>query len=246
MIKNELLKKPNYQRDIDDTRVEKIYNYILTNIDDPSFMLGSIILSLRCDKLYVIDGLHRIFAINQIIKRFEIDLADKKISVILMQGLDIVGEKKVFKNINLSLPVSKIITHDDEIGKYVSAVEKFVIDNWKPFIKTTKGFAVPNINFNSLKHDLVNRNLIRHKIENGDVFTVNEYISKILELNEYIGEKLKSLDCDTIYSRRCNSLFQLTNLSKNIIKCENTTPAFYLGLIPRNRWVDFIFSKETF
>ena len=33
---------------------------------------------------------------------------------------------------------------------------------------------------------------------------------------------------------------------KNIIKCETTDPAFYLGLIPGNRWVDFIFSKETF
>ena len=246
LINHGLLKKPKYQRDLDESRVEKIYSYILTDVNDGSFMLGSIILSFRGGILYVIDGLHRIWAINRIMDRSEKNLKDNSISVILMQDLDIAGEKKVFKNINLSLPVDKIITHDDEIKKYVDVVEKLVNTHWKSFMKNTKGFTIPNININLLKHDLVNRNLVRHKIENGEVFTVDEYTAKILELNTYIGNQLKGPDSHEIYSRRCKSLSQLNNLSKNIIKCETTTPSFYLGLVPKNRWVDFIFSKETF
>ena len=75
----------------------------------------------------------------------------------------------------------------------------------------------------------------------------NDGITDIIEYyaGEYIGEKLKGSESNIFYSRHCK-LDQLNNLPKNIIKCEATNPAFYLGLIPGNRWVDFIFTKETF
>mgnify|MGYP000950054587 CR=1 FL=1 len=246
LISLELLKKPKYQRNVDEHRVDTICNYILSNFDKPSFILGSIILSLRNKKLYIVDGLHRVWAINRIMNRGISNMTQQRISVILLQNLDIIEEKKVFKNINLSLPVDKIIVHDDEIGIYVESVKNLIISKWKKFISKSDKFKIPNININMLLNDLVDRNLIKYKIENGEVFKVEEYINKILELNTFIGEQLKGVNSIEIYTRHCKSLYQLNNLSKNIIKCESTNPAFYLGLIPGNRWVDFIFTKETF
>lgn len=246
LISLELLKKPAYQREIDDHRVETICNYILSNFGKPSFIMGSIILSLRNKKLYIVDGLHRFWAINRIVNRGNSNMTHQKISVILLNNLDVIEEKKVFKYINLSLPVDKIIVHDDEIGIYVESVKNLINSKWKKFISKSDKFKIPNININKLINDLVERNLIKHKIENGEVFKADEYIDKILELNEYIGEKLKGSESNIFYSRHCKTLDQLNNLPKNIIKCEATNPAFYLGLIPGNRWVDFIFTKETF
>ena len=80
--------------------------------------------------------------------------------------LDVVEEKKVFKCINLSLPVDKIIVHDDEIGIYVESVKNLINSKWKKFISKSDKFKIPNININMLINDLVERNLVKHKIEN--------------------------------------------------------------------------------
>lgn len=245
LIARGVLKKPTYQRDIDDRRVNIISNYIISNFDKPSFLLGSLIISIRDKKAYIVDGLHRTYAIQRAVANKIEGLLSKVISVILLKDLDIVDEKKVFRNINLSLPVDKIVVHDDEIGVYVNAVEKFINAKWKKFISATSKCQIPNINIDMLKKKLVEKNLIKHKIENCEVFSVDEYISKILELNEYIGEKLNCSESNTFYSEYGNNTTQVNNLEKNIKKCRATKPAFYLGLIPKYKWVEYIFTKET-
>lgn len=246
LLSLEFLVRPNYQREIEENRVDIICKYIMSNFNKPYFVMGSVILSFRDKKLYIVDGLHRLHAIQKIMNISAEDLSHMKISVILLNGLNILEEKKVFKTINMSLPVNKIIVHDDEIGIYVNAVKNIVTSKWKKFITKTEKFHIPNINIDMLINDLVERNLIKCKIENGEVFTVDEYINKIMELNNYIGEKLKGHESSTIYQRHCKTMEQLQKLPKNIIKCEVTNPAFYLGLIPRNGWVEYIFTKETF
>jgi hypothetical protein len=244
LLSSGILKRPTYQREIDDRRVNIISNYIISNFDKPSFLLGSLIISVRDKKAYIVDGLHRTYAIQRVVSSDIGGFSSIEISVILLKDLDIVDEKKVFRNINLSLPVDKIIVHDDEIGVYVDAVEKLIHDKWKKYISISHTFKMPNINVKMLKKDLVEQNLIKHKIENCEVFSVDEYINKILELNEYIGERLRCAESNKFYQRHATAA-QVIILEKNIKRCSVTKPAFYLGLIPKNKWVNYIFTKET-
>lgn len=241
--RDKLIKFPKYQRPIDTDRSKDIYEYIKDNYTKELFIMPSVIMSYRSDdKLYIIDGQHRIKAIIAFVRRCR----QKKITInlkllcLIKENLNIEDEMAIFKIVNLGVPISKRYINVDELKEYYSEVEELFNEKWYEQLSESFSCYMPNNNLTSILNALNDRGIIKQLFETHLINSPKHLVEKIIELNTYVGYTLKSSGADCIYIRRCKTPAQFNALENNIIKCDKYKNPCYLGLLPKTSWIDFI------
>ena len=125
-LKNGNIVIPPFQRDLDNEKINLIQDKILKHnsmnwlIQQNPIHLGYIE-SETTDKLYVIDGQHRIKAIEKILdlqNELHIDMYDKKLEVIIIKFDTMLSMRNHFLDININSNIEPIYKYfDDEIIK---------------------------------------------------------------------------------------------------------------------------------
>lgn len=243
LVTEKLLCKPIFQRPLDLNQVDNIAKYINNEICNKTFYLGVCVISERNDKIFVLDGQHRIYAISKSMQNNKLklyNLDEHKLSVFKYNGLTLDDERSIFKTINLGVPCPKYYISDESLIKYNNKVKKLFMKRYKDALSETPKCNVPNINIEKLIVELYERKVITNLYETGEIKTPSDLKQKIIELNDYIGIVLKKSDGKIIYSRHATTQYQITNLQTFIEKVEKNNNPCYLGLIPKLKWINMI------
>jgi hypothetical protein len=95
---------PVFQRALDETRVVELIQYVKTKLDENKPpVLGVISLAKISGKLYILDGQHRLEAFRRIP-----DYRSIAIMTIVYEVKNIIEAQQIFRDINLSVPVSEV------------------------------------------------------------------------------------------------------------------------------------------
>jgi hypothetical protein len=206
MLLNNSLIIPPFQRDVDNEKVDLIKSKINNNIKNNWLLLqgritlGTIDLSLD-NKLYVLDGQHRIRALEQIIVdqvNNNLDIYDKSIEIILIKFNNLKMMKDYFIDINTSSNIEPIYTYfnSELIQSTILKIKDWLKNNYgNCFRKTlTKSDKNKNLHINEFIR-LFEPDKVKHFFDN-DNLDYGDYeilLDKIILTNELVKEKLVQL-----------------------------------------------------
>lgn len=184
---------------------------------------------VRDDKVYVLDGQHRLCAFRELCK-LGYPINDVLIPVVMYDVFDQVEMAAYYGRVNHNMPIHPLELEDD-FKDFAKVIIDKLVATYGMYIKNdSKNSRCPHINMNDLKKNLSGRNLSaklkeRHK-------SVGAYWDKIQELNGYVHENVKAT----------HQLCQM--MQKRITDCESKTQkagggtVCYLGVWRRFEWLD--------
>ena len=149
---NKLILIPIFQRNIDEQKILEIKTNILENTEEnwiiqQGVIIIGVIQGLVTDNLYVLDGQHRLLAINSL---YELKKNNIKIIVTFIRFDNIDKMKKYFVNININSKIEPIYTYflDDIIKTTILKTRKWLNDCFNNSFRKTKNKSEINHNYN--------------------------------------------------------------------------------------------------
>lgn len=248
-VKDKILVPCNFQRPLDKDRVNIIKDYILEKHYKKTFILGTVIVSRKNGKEYIIDGQHRLLSIAKAIRANPDDeskLSDKELVFNIYENLSYDEDRELFYNINKSKPISKYYISDKKITKFVDTVVESLRKTHSTQFKYTDNPRPPNVGESHIKERLIDDKIVRSLYGNGDIIQARHLINMIEMVNIKMRDKLKSdtglnlLNKHYSGSTEKNDAY-LKSMIKNI---EQKVNPFYLGIIPRYEWCEYIIHTE--
>jgi 5-methylcytosine-specific restriction endonuclease McrA len=204
-LQNGLIIIPPFQRDLDNEKINLIQDKMLKHnnmnwlIQQNPIHLGYIE-SETSDKLYVIDGQHRIKAVEQLLNlqmALQIDLYDKKIDIMIIKFDTMSSMKNHFLDININSNIEPIYKYfDDELIKstILKLKNHFKLHYSSSFRRTL--LKSPNTHNHHINEfiELFNPQEIKklYDKKNEDYGNVNLLIEIIMIINLIVKEKLFS------------------------------------------------------
>ena len=213
---------PDIQRGIIEESVKNIYdfqnNYFVTNGE--YCLNGTISIAIMNNVYYLIDGQHRVEALKLLRKAYPERIIALNIDYFYTSDID-----AVYKFVNTNIP-NAITTLGIDIYKIINDIEKFLVANFKQYLKTSKDPHKPSFNIQSLKTYIIENKIV-------DSFTSRQFIDEIIALNTFYStlsaENYKEFGVEKIYE------------TLEIIR--QNTNKFYLGIYHKFEWVHRIFSR---
>ena len=182
-------------------------------------------------KYALVDGQHRLEAIRFLLGVNTEHASLIRVPVLSIQLTDLQDYDDVFVAVNKNKPVRlyKNVTDWKTVGKHV---EKYFLENYRIYLKTTNMPQVPHINLDYLLKYLDDGDYIQ-KMQIG----FEEFKTEMEELNQFYRMHWKTYLQDTRY---------LSNVSIWADKCERKQPSrpLYLGMFRQYEWVDRIMEKH--
>jgi hypothetical protein len=213
---------PNFQRTEDEIHTLNIKSFELLHREDYGYFLFPGIISLGYDiktnKYLILDGQHRVSAINQIIKQYP-EFRMEKINILKIYGSE-EYYSDIYTRINMNKKVELVMSRNTNI--VINSITDTIKKEWKEFVNTkSKKPQRPNINFDSLIEALRDSKIV----EILNIVDPNELYQKLMEINEWYK------NCPT---------FKLKKWIENYTekKEEKNGKRFFLGLF--NRDFEFI------
>ena len=247
---------PEYQRPVNEERLEEIKNYFIKTYNTPTFHVPEVVLNKVGNRINIIDGQHRICALGRIVGKDREDMKDFKLSVVLKHNLSEEDEKKIFLHINKSVPCPGMYLHPD-IERKILKQFKVNIRNifGNKIIKSSDSPRTPNISIDNLieamcakKDDLIS--YISYWFRNGLVSSGEDLTGEILKLNNHIGVMLMGKNSFSIYKtirrsrgKSCNSK-KLDNYLADAKKKALNGNICYLGFVRYNLLIDCMFDLK--
>tara|TARA_B110000238_G_C16095049_1_gene425679 strand:+ start:541 stop:1596 length:1056 start_codon:yes stop_codon:yes gene_type:complete len=220
--------KPECQRALDNEQVNNILKFQLNHQEKYGdfFFSNPITLAEFENKIYIIDGQHRLTCIeklNKINNDFEFDIP---VTILRIESREELESKYIAINQNKPVPLPENI---NDWNNFTRHIEDYLTHNFSVYFSRSENPQSPNFN---------NTKLIRYfndkKIGEQIGFNYELFINEIKELNNFY---LQSYDV---------FLFMyFPNILKYIRKCkekQNRSP-FILGIFKRFEWVDRIVYK---
>lgn len=174
------------QRNIDKDHLKELIEYQIEykkKYGEYNFC-NPIILCKLNKKYMIVDGQHRFECINELLKRNEKDF-NIVISVIKIDKKEEYDE--YFIAINKNKPV-KIYKNIDDWKLAIKEIEKYLIDNYKPYIKNSENPITPHFNIEKMKNYIDDHNIISRSRLNGE-----QFINEIEKLNKFYEENASLL-----------------------------------------------------
>jgi len=218
---------PEIQRSLSDENVKNIYefqnNYYKTHGE--YCLNGTISIAIANTIQYLIDGMHRITALKILRREFPERNISLNIDYFYINVQDL---EKIYKFVNTHLPNSITALGIDNY-KIINDIEKYMLTQFKNYIKSSKNPHKPNFNIQSLKSYIIENKIIE-KIE---VVTSKQFIDEIIELNNYYS-KLDPLIFQNFGVEKIYETLEIIKLNTN---------KFYLGIYHQFEWIERIFDK---
>ena len=206
MLTNNTLIIPPFQRDIENDKIESIKFKIEHNLKNNWLLLqGRISLGTidsSCEqKLYVLDGQHRIRALEKIILEQNdnnLELYNKPIEVILIKFSNLKMMKEYFLDINTSSNIEPIYTYfnDELIQSTILKVKEWLKNTYGQCFRKTlqKSDTNKNMNLNEFIR-FFEPNKVKYFFDN-DKLDYGDYeilLDKIALTNELVKDRLQQL-----------------------------------------------------
>jgi len=210
------INRPSIQRSIDQTRVDAMKKHILERkLKDLEPIFGCIILVKMNSELYVIDGQHRLTALEQVYK-------EKKINVIIncmIYHVNSNGEmKEIFETLNMGVPVPEFIISCHDKRKLLEEIDSYLAKTGGLFdrYKTNR----PVINIPKFVEALAHSKLFTH------INNLQDFKTILAEINHLTMEKYS-------YEHNCKR----DGVSSNMrIKCSEKD--LWIGLDKNYSWFE--------
>ena len=219
------------QRNLDTEHYTNILNYqknYYEKYKEFNFINPIIIVELN-NKYAVVDGQHRIMVIKALTDMYKIQFN------FYLQILNIKTQDEyddLFLIINKNKPVA---IHNNIVDwkTYYKQIERFFINEYGEYCKTSSKPQMPNINVEAVTSYMESKDFV--KLLN---IPVTEIIDEIKEINNFIGLNWISYIKDLKYIKDIDNL---------IIKCKSKPIInyLYLGIYRNFEWIDNIIIKVT-
>ncbi len=208
---NELLDsdiiRPDIQRLIDYNRVEKIINYQKEyyNINKNFILIGDIVLAEVDKQFYVVDGMHRLEALKELVKI----MPDYRISLVIIKCNSIDDIRDLFLLINKSVPVPEYVIKTSFTKSKRDKLDEFLIEfsnTYKPYISESKAPRRPNINIDFLMSKIEKSGILDYfetgiKLFKFFMYVNNTFLKRAIQdpNNLKCEEKSKKYSCNALY-----------------------------------------------
>ena len=221
-------KPPYFQRPVDEERVQDIVEHYQLKLNDNVFeFISPLIVAKYEDMLYIIDGQHRLKAIEYLFGHDEKFNEDKKIPLVVIPANSMEHIEELFQTLNKLLPLSDVYKLEDKNKK------KIIVDASAHFFRkyrkifTAKKARRPFINKNDFENYLLNNDVI----EDLDIIdSSNDLIFALEKLN-------------TFYKNQPYDYFPKKGQANfgSIVKKIESKGGLYFGLFPKFEWInDFV------
>lgn len=215
---------PDFQRIINQFKVDEIVDdfRVAHENNRPFNIAGCIIIATLIDdenKKWIIDGMHRLTAYGQILKRFKVNIS-MYVNIHLVKSYE--DAKDLFLTINKSTPMPELPEVYDKIS--VSKIIQYVRDSYPAFVKLTNNPHIPHININRLQEALCKYN------DRLDENIINKFekLNHILKTYGY-GQYIKK--------------YIGKDVAQDLITKIHEKGGFYLGAIPNYQWIDIVMNE---
>lgn len=245
------------QRLVDDTRFPEIWEYHSTNCDKNNYVNPKLTLQYTNDKFNIIDGQHSLHAIcDRSEKDFsKIHKNNIKFDILIYINMSNDDAKRVYININKSVPVAKLELSSSEEKKLIEETWNLIKEYYP--IKYFSG----NINCRPPKlnrfrfMDEFNNNIWEAMVNRGFI-TAHDLFDQIKLFNEKIEKNfddiaIKEKDASTQFEKKVLFLSELYGIkikSGTLKRYENKIIDYgasgkycYLGLIKNCQWLNKLF-----
>ncbi len=218
-------KPPYFQRPVDEERVQDIVEHYQLKLKDNVFeFISPLIVAKYEDMLYIIDGQHRLKAIEYLFGHDEKFNEDKKIPLVVIPANSMEHIEELFQTLNKLLPLSDVYKLEDKNKK------KIIVDASAHFFRkyrkifTAKKARRPFINKNDFENYLLNNDVI----EDLDIIdSSNDLIFALEKLN-------------TFYKNQPYDYFPKKGQANfgSIVKKIESKGGLYFGLFPKFEWIN--------
>jgi len=223
-------KPPYFQRPVDDERVKDIVEHYQSKLKVNIFeFISPLIVAKYEEMLYIIDGQHRLKAIEHLFGHDEKFNEDKKIPLVVIPAKSMEHIEELFQTLNKLLPLSDVYKLEDKNKK------KIIVETSTHFFKKYKGIFTskksrrPFINKNEFENYLLNNDVI----EDLDIIdSSNDLIFALEKLN--IFYKNQPYD---YFPKKGQVNFN------SIVKKIEKKGGLYFGLFPKFEWIKHLRKK---
>ena len=225
---------PDFQRPVDEDRVMEIKKHYMTKYKEKGIFefISPLIFSKYNNKLYIMDGQHRLEAIIQLVSNNDLfNKIDKIIPIIVIQITSTSEMEDLFQTLNKLLPLSEVYKIGNKTKKNIIVkTSSYFFKKYKYFF-TIKRPRRPFINKNDFQNYLLNNNIIK-KLH---IHNENELISCIEKLNTHYKNKSKN---EEIFPKK--GYADITSIINKV----QSKGDFYLGMFPKFEWIDHLLDKS--
>jgi hypothetical protein len=217
---------PEFQRNLDKDHVTEIKDFYLQfpdKINDNRILLGYV---ETINTYFVIDGQHRLTALYEIIRNSDdFKNIDAVLTIKICKNMDELYQ--TYREVNRNSPLDifqKIVLENTNRNQAEiwSTIQKYIINNYKKFLKKDNNCHIPNIFIDDFMIKLRNTNIIdTHK-------SAVAIITKLDTINNKIYEKYNDI-CNTIDTQYVKTKMIKIN-DKIKTKTPNGKPPFCFGL----------------
>lgn len=190
MVDSLEIKRPNYQRPVDETRISIIQDYIAKNNKSRSFILPPIILNEIKGSYHIIDGQHRLLSITTIEEKINV-------SVIVYKGLTYSEEFEMFKSLNKAVPCLDIYLSEGSIMEIQNELRTSLKTMFTVRCSPSKGCRIPNFYLDNFLNNIFGKSNEQESIfdrvyMDGKIVDTKTLLAEILKINTIVGNKLQS------------------------------------------------------
>ena len=218
-------KPPYFQRPVDEERVQDIVEHYQFKLKDNIFeFISPLIVAKYEEMLYIIDGQHRLKAIEYLFGQDEKFNEDKKIPLVVIPVNSMEHIEELFQTLNKLLPLSDVYKLEDKNKKKIIVETSYYFFKKYKKIFTAKKARRPFINKNAFEDYLLNNDVIE------DLDIIDSSTDLIFAL-----EKL-----NTFYKNQPSDYFPKkgqANFNSMVKKIENKG-GLYFGLFPNFEWIN--------
>jgi hypothetical protein len=248
---------PKYQRSVDEERVIKIKEYILSTANDPTFVLHNLTVNTPSgtdDEYHIVDGQHRIRALISITRDEMKVNGIHRLSVLVdvRQRLTEQQEKTVFKTINKSVPCPDFVLCKSDERKMYYELKELICKKYEYQVSSSRACKVPNMNVDIILEELSRQQIIAELYKNDLISDAKDIMLGITNLNTHVGTLLSSQRGFEIYkrygARSCASHTpaHFASLIEKVRKKTNGTNMCYLPFVPCQNWVQYLFAHHMY
>lgn len=250
---------PEYQRPIDDSRLDVIKNYIINCHDEPEYHMPEIVMNLIDGKFRIVDGQHRIMAFIRITgdDKKKCTRADVGLRSIIRNDLGIEQEKKLFININKAVSCPYIYLMKDDEKQILNDMKNYLYREFGHQISDSPRCIAPNLPINqvldkifverkdgtSYIRDWYGEQVIRSPTDmcNG-FYNFNGHLKNMFQSGD--GFKIYKINCPKKSDKHGDQKFN--QLLKQIKKKGTMRSECYLGLVDIDRICRCLFDHGKF
>lgn len=221
------VRKPEVQRAVDTEQVNKIFNYQVNHFKKYSsfFFTNPITFAEFENKKYILDGQHRLQAIQKLINYFDVDF-DVLIAVIFVDSKEEIDEKYIALNQNKPVPLP---SNMNDWKQFTRHIDEYFQNHYSVYFSRSERPQAPNFN-KELMLQYINTHKIAEKLD----YNHKLFIQEVELLNRFYLETYST----TLVHHSRNILPILDKARKK----QSTSP-FVLPIFKKFEWIDRIVYK---